>query len=234
MRHMLLRIGLLASAALIVTVGVAAASGSLVSAKSKTNKSEVRLCLNYTTGKVRAPRLNHCKKNEKWVTVRQSKPGKVSAGFAGPQGPAGPQGAAGADGASGPKGATGPQGPKGDTGAKGADGASGPQGPAGPQGPKGDQGDPGANGNDGTLGPQGPVGPQGAPGPVGPQGPKGDKGDKGDTGDTGPQGPAGPAGPAVSTATAWVCVNTSSGEMKWSTSSNCNGNGTAYQIYIAP
>ena len=92
MRHLGLRIVFLVSAALLVCAGVAAANGSFVTAKAKTSKSQVRLCLNYKTGHVRAPRANHCKANEKFVTIRTAKTVKTGAGLGGPQGPAGAQG----------------------------------------------------------------------------------------------------------------------------------------------
>ena len=92
MRHVLLRIGLLVLAALVVSVGVAAANGTRLSANSKVNKGDVRLCLNYKTGHVRAPKANRCTKNERFVTVRKATSGKTGAGLGGPQGPTGPQG----------------------------------------------------------------------------------------------------------------------------------------------
>ena len=110
MRHVLLRIGLLVMAALVVSVGVAAANGTRLSAKSKVNKGDVRLCLNYKTGHVRAPKANRCNKNERFVTVRKATGGKTGAGLGGPQGPAGPQGATGAQGATWRTGAPGAEG----------------------------------------------------------------------------------------------------------------------------
>jgi hypothetical protein len=304
MRHVLLRIGLLVLAALVVSVGVAAANGTRLSANSKVNKGDVRLCLNYKTGHVRAPKANRCTKNERFVTVRKATSGKTGAGLGGPQGPVGPQGSTGAQGATG---AQGPQGPKGNSGVDGVtsveqissndestpcafggwkletsagevvicngpgsndvEAAVGAQGPAGPQGEKGDtgttgapgaqgpagaqgaKGDTGATGETGAAGAQGAKGETGATGAAGPQGAKGDtgatgaagpKGDKGDTGATGAQGPAGPAGPqgpagsAVSTTTAYVCVQDSSGIMKWSDDGDCGSHSTAHQIYLAP
>ena len=123
MRQLILRIVLLGSAALLVSVGVAAANGTRFAAKANVNKGDVRLCLDYKTGHVRAPKANHCKKNERFVTVRKAKSGKTGAALDGPQGPAGPQGSAG------------PQGPAGSNGAQGAQGAQGPQGPQGAAGP---------------------------------------------------------------------------------------------------
>jgi hypothetical protein len=283
MRHVLLRIGLLVMAALVVSVGVAAANGTRLTAKAKVNKGDVRLCLNYKTGHVRAPKANRCTKNERFVTVRKATSGKTGAGLGGPQGPAGAQGATGAQGPQGPKGesgvdgvtsvqqispndegtpcafggwrletsagevvicngpgsndveaATGAQGPTGPQGEKGDAGATGAQGPAGPQGGKGDTGETGATG---PTGPQGTKGDTGATGAAGPQGTKGDTGatgPQGPAGPAGPQGPAGPAGAAVSTATAYVCVQDSSGTMKWSDDGDCQSNWTAHKVYLAP
>ena len=110
MRHVLLRIGLLVLAALVVSVGVAAANGTRLSANSKVNKGDVRLCLNYKTGHVRAPKANRCTKNERFVTVRKATSGKTGAGLGGPQGPAGAQGP---DRRAGRDRRTGPPGPEG-------------------------------------------------------------------------------------------------------------------------
>ena len=219
MRHVLLRIGLLVMAALVVSVGVAAANGTRLSANSKVNKGDVRLCLNYKTGHVRAPKANRCNKNERFVTVRKATSGKTGAGLGGPQGPQGSTGAQGATGAQGP------QGPKGDSGVDGVTsveqissndestpcafggwkletsagevvicngpGSNDVEAATGAQGPAGPQGD---KGDTGTAGAQGPAGAQGAKGDTGETGATGAQGPKGETGATGAAGPQGAKG----------------------------------------
>ena len=192
MRHVLLRIGLLVMAALVVSVGVAAANGTRLSAKSKVNKGDVRLCLNYKTGHVRAPKANRCTKNERFVTVRKATSGKTGAGLGGPQGPAGAQGPTGAQGATG---AQGPQGPKGDSGVDGVTSVE--------QISSNDESTPCAFGGWKLETSAGEVvicnGPgsndvEAATGAQGPAGPQGEKGDTGTTGAPGAQGPAGAQG----------------------------------------
>src|ERR1035437_6975408 len=75
-------------------------------------------CVNKTSGVLRIPKGDPCKKFETLLTWNA-------------QGPTGPQGPAGAPGATGPTGAQGPAGPQ---------GVQGPAGPAGAQGPAGSPG----------------------------------------------------------------------------------------------
>jgi hypothetical protein len=126
-------------AALVTSVGVAAATGVDISVTPKKNNAAVRLCLNLKSGTLRqlTAKTKGCRTGERMIVITKGAAQKSAAGLQGPQGPKGAAGANGANGANGTNGAQGAEGPQGASGEQGAQGSQGPQGLQGEQGPQG-------------------------------------------------------------------------------------------------
>jgi hypothetical protein len=147
MRRKLLTMATLVGAALLTSVGVAAATGTIV---PKKKAAPVVLCASKKTGLVRASGTGICARGEVRIALPAGARGpQGSTGQGGAKGETGSKGDAGAAGAPGGQGVKGERGPKGETGATGP---AGPQGERGPAGPKGDTGAPGAAGAPGPSG----------------------------------------------------------------------------------